>query len=91
MGNEGVFSDFNHWLLLVSPTCYLPLREWMCFRAPSGSGQQARAKPKPYFTPGPTTLGLTALVESRAPEAGVSRLPLPLLPRWGEEEGESSM
>lgn len=33
-------------------------------------------------------LGLTALVGSRAPEAG---LPLPLLLRCGEEEGESSM
>lgn len=33
-------------------------------------------------------LGLTALVGSRAPEA---RLPLPLLLRCGEEEGESSM
>lgn len=35
--------------------------------------------------------GLTALLGSRAPEARASRLPLPLLLRCGEEEGESSM
>lgn len=59
-----------------------PLSTWLCFRKPLGQA------PVPHLAP---ALGLTALVDSRAPEASASRLPLALLLRWGEEEGESSM
>lgn len=67
-----------------------PLSTWLCFRKPLG--QDSCLKLSPTLVPHlATTLGLTALVDSRAPEASASRLPLALLPRWGEEEGESSM
>lgn len=77
-------------------TCLKVQSRWSLCTCWRGQGGISMTHLLPYPAPlSPTLhhhhLTLTPFMDSRAPEARVSRLPLPLLLRCGEEEGESSM